>query len=117
MLKFYKVKALLLACSLFAVCAAANFSSHDDVKGSRVHETNYDVITEKSFVQSKHLGNCCLVAAMATLPGNAGLHRQAVRDGQEFTLGRGEFEFNIHKLGKQHRVVVGSKSLPGFDNE
>ena len=73
MLKFYTVKALILAFSLLAVCAEANFSSHDDLTDSRANKTNYDVITEKSFVQSKHLGNCCLVAAMATLPGNADL--------------------------------------------
>ena len=99
MLKFYTVKALILAFSLLAVCAAANFSSHDDLTDSRANETNYDVITEKSFVQSKHLGNCCLIAALATLPGNAELRRQAVPDGQDFMIGRGEFEFNIHKLG------------------
>ena len=116
MLKVYTVKALLLACSLLAMCAAENFSSNDDSTGRRAHETNYDVITEKSFVQSRVLGNCCLVAAMATLPGNAELRRQAVPNGQDFTVGRGEFEFNIHKLGIRRRVAVDPKSLPQTEN-
>ena len=106
MFKLCLKKLLLLAFSILTVLLS---NSHNGVLAtdSRHVDRNFDdVINEKSFVQSKVLGNCCLVASMATLAGNAELYNKVV------DFSNGKFEFNIHKLGKLHRVAVDADSLP-----
>ena len=60
------------------------------------------------------LGNCGLVAAMATLAGNKELYDRVVPAGQNFRRGSRQlkFEFNLYKLGKLHRVAVDKVGLP-----
>ena len=97
----YKILALVLALSLLATCVFL------------LLRDNYE-FSEKSFRQSYVLGNCGLVAAMATLPSNKELYDQVVPSGQNFRRGsrQRKFEFNIYKLGKLHRVAVDVGSLP-----
>ena len=97
----YKVFALILVISLLATCALLLLRG------------NYE-FSEKSFRQSYVLGNCGLVAAMATLAGNKELYDRVVPPGQNFRRGsvQRKFEFNIYKLGRLHRVVVDIESLP-----
>ena len=111
MFKLCLKKLLLLAFSILTVLLS---NSHNGVLAtdSRHIDRKFDdVINEKSFVQSKVLGNCCLVASMATLAGNAELLNKVVDFSNE------KFEFNIHKLGKLHRVAVDADSLPRSDSK
>ena len=109
MFKLFKVKLL----TLLIVCAFLTPSSRGcgDTFVSREQENNFDdVITEKSFVQSRVLGNCCLVAGMAALPGNAELLHRVLPS--NFTKSQKNLQFNIYRAGELHRVEVDAKSLP-----
>ena len=86
MYKFYKTKVLtlLLTCS-FVSAFASRSASYDAslAKDSNAYEHNNSkntdyVTTKKNFKQSKILGNCCLIAAMATLPSKPDLYNKVV---------------------------------------
>ena len=115
MLKLKKVNLfiLLLACLFLIACASASSTNHGDVENSQARSGDKKIdgaMTEKNFIQSKYLGNCCLIAGMATLPGNAELRNKVVPPSGQNS--GNEREFNIYKLGKLHRVVADVDSLP-----
>ena len=66
-------------------------------------------ITEYNFVQGK-LGNCGMIASMATLASNRELYDKVVPSDQNFQVSSqpnsSEFVFNLYKWGKLHKVVV-----------
>ena len=66
-------------------------------------------ITEYNFLQGQ-LGNCGMVASMATLARNRELYNKVVPGGQNFHINSrsnsSEFVFNLYKFGKLHKVVV-----------
>ena len=79
-------------------------------KGAKFEIEN---LTELNFVQSKKLGNCGMVAAMASLANNRELLKRVVPVNQSFedksffrSKRPSEFVFNLYKNGKLHQVVV-----------
>ena len=76
--------------------------------GNNTHDVSEEIITECNFIQGK-IGNCGLVASMATLASNRDLYEKVVPRGQNFktsSTSETKFEFNLYKLGKLHKVVV-----------
>ena len=76
-----------------------------------------DSITEYNFLQGM-LGNCGMIASMATLASNIELYNKVVPSGQNFqinsksyTSDSSEFVFYLYKFGKLYKVVV-DKTLP-----
>ena len=68
-------------------------------------------ITEHRFVQQCGVGNCAMIAAMATLASNRDLYNKVVPSGQNFKTpsqnnATSQFAFNLYKLGKIHNVVL-----------
>ena len=117
MCEFYKLTVVILAYILVPVLLLSFLTTltpsgqNDAFSNSPRERDGGYVITEENFKQSDYLGNCCLIAGMAALPGNAELLNRVVPpSGRNFRLGR--FEFNIYKLGKLHQVAIGVKSLP-----
>ena len=82
---------------------------------SEVHPNakfDLDNVTEHSFIQGR-LGNCGMIAAMASLannrelidkvfPRNQNFNNNSLTDNKEIS----EFSFNLYKNGKPHKVVV-----------
>ena len=107
MFKLFKVELL----TLLIAYAFLTRSGHDGTFVSRKQENNLDhSFTEKSFIQSRILGNCCLVAGMATLPGNSELRHQVLPS--NLSKSQESLQFNIHRTGELHRAEVDVKSLP-----
>ena len=84
---------------------------------------NFDkTVNQYSFKQGK-LGNCGMIAVMASLINNDELYGKVVPQGQRFkTLlnyfmngGPSTFQFNLYKCGKPYQVVVNEK-LPFYKN-
>ena len=65
----------------------------------------YDV-TELNFIQGEKLGNCGMIASMASLARNREVLEKVVPVNQSFNEKPSEFAFNLYKRGKPHRVVV-----------
>ena len=116
MVKFYKVKLFILFLTFLVTQASlvsSSSSNNDTFVNDLPNNNSYDFITEKNFIHSVNLGDCCLIAGMATLPGNAELRDHVMQpSGQNFTLGNQQSQFNIYKLGKLHRVKVDVNDLP-----
>ena len=93
-------------------------------------DATFDVnnVTEHNFIQSTKLGNCGMIASMASLANNHKLINEVVPPDQNFRYNSlsdnkeiAEFQFNLYKNGILHRVVV-NESLafwndPVYSNE
>ena len=114
---------------LFTKNKPATNNNTDFTNTNLESNTNYTSVScgsnfiDHNFVQGK-LGNCGMIASMATLKSNSELYNKVVPSGQNFkksflfnTNNQSEFAFNLYKLGKLHKVVV-DESLPtyGFFN-
>ena len=80
-------------------------------------DINFDEsVTVESFIQSKLLGNCGMIAPMATLVTNEEMFNRVVPKGQHFQkLPFSEFTFNLYKNGRHHSVKV-NDFLPFINN-
>ena len=75
---------------------------------------NFDeYVTVESFIQSCNLGNCGMIAPMATLVTNEEVFNRVVPKGQRFKMGTcfditssSKFTFNLYKNGRHHCVNV-----------
>ena len=86
---------------------------NDVIKSHHNDNNTDDVISEKGFVQDECSGNCCLFAAVGTLPSNIEQCNKVVPpSGQNRWDERTRFVFNIHKFGKLHRFAIDVVSLP-----
>ena len=70
-----------------------------------------DNVNKHNFIQSRILGNCVMVASMATLGGNRELYNKVAPNGQNFSVSlkaktSSKFEFNLYIFGKLHKVIV-----------
>ena len=78
-----------------------------------------ETVIQLNFWQSRYLGNCGMIAAMATLALDKEIYIKVVPEGQNLIDNPHQclnndpllFTFNLYKQGKLQKVVV-NKSLP-----
>ena len=134
MFKFAKESLKVLTCIAAGAAGQHIMSKRKASKNNKIVYKNYtsesyksykiynnDNITEHNFLQGR-LGNCNMIASMATLAGNRELYDKVVPGGQKFQItpqpntgDPPEFVFNLYKFGKLHKVVV-DEFLPTDEN-
>ena len=83
------------------------------------YKHHQDTVMELNFWQSRSLGNCGMIAAMATLALDKEIYNKVVPEGQNLIFNPHQclnndpllFTFNLYKQGKLRKVVV-NESLP-----
>ena len=122
----FKAAVKVLSGAIVAGCTATTIGKYreqkkDTIEQYSIHtssdeknDANCDV-TEHNFVQGI-IGNCGMVSAMATLPSNRELYSRVIPKkicnlAAEYDSSKPEFEFNLYKFGKLHKVVI-DDSLP-----
>ena len=127
MVKYYKHLFFSLKFSLTAVCKLTQVNDSVTLQKniSEVHrDAKFDVenITEHNIIQSKKLGNCGMIASMASLANNRELINKVIPTDQNFKKfcnsdirKPSEFSFNLYKYGKPQLVVV-NESLIFWNN-